>query len=111
MLVLVSASAVFMCRSPECATTFSAHAGCRSETVREKRWDWYRDDFCGRLFQVPRILMNTRWHEEDDLAGREIAQFAPGRSKARSLTSRRLPTLKTRWPQRRRISVGRAERV
>jgi predicted phage terminase large subunit-like protein len=41
-----------------------------SETVREKVWDWYRDDLYTRLEpQGQMILIMTRWHE-DDLAGR-----------------------------------------
>lgn len=41
-----------------------------SETIRQKRWDWYIDDFGARLKPgAKRILMNTRWHE-DDVAGR-----------------------------------------
>ena len=46
-----------------------------SETVRQKRWDWYIDDFSARLKPgAKRILMNTRWHEED-VAGRVLEQI------------------------------------
>ena len=46
-----------------------------SETVRQKRWDWYVDDFSARLKPGgKRILMNTRWHEED-VAGRVLEQI------------------------------------
>ena len=41
-----------------------------SETIREKTWEWYLNDFVPRL--VPgsaKVLIQTRWHE-DDLAGR-----------------------------------------
>lgn len=49
-----------------------------SETVRRKRWDWYVDDFSARLKPgAKRILMNTRWHEED-VAGRVLAQIEEG---------------------------------
>ncbi len=49
-----------------------------SETVRRKRWDWYLDDFSARLKpRAKRILMNTRWHEED-VAGRVLDQIAKG---------------------------------
>ena len=49
-----------------------------SETVRRKRWDWYVDDFSARLKpKAKRILMNTRWHEED-VAGRVLEQIEKG---------------------------------
>jgi len=41
-----------------------------SERSREKTWDWYRDDFLTRLKPgARRVLIMTRWHE-DDVAGR-----------------------------------------
>lgn len=41
-----------------------------SETIRDKTWDAYIDDFCSRLIPgAPQILIQTRWHE-DDVAGR-----------------------------------------
>jgi predicted phage terminase large subunit-like protein len=49
-----------------------------SETIRQKRWDWYIDDFSARLKPgAKRILMNTRWHEED-VAGRVLDQINRG---------------------------------
>jgi predicted phage terminase large subunit-like protein len=49
-----------------------------SETVRKKRWEWYIDDFSARLKpNAKRILMNTRWHE-DDVAGRVLDQIERG---------------------------------
>ena len=49
-----------------------------SETVRKKRWEWYVDDFSARLKpNAKRILMNTRWHE-DDVAGRILDQIERG---------------------------------
>ena len=43
--------------------------------MRQKRWDWYVDDFSARLKPAAkRILMNTRWHEED-VAGRVLEQI------------------------------------
>jgi hypothetical protein len=49
---------------------FGSREDAYSETVRQKRWDWYVDDFFARLKPgAKRILMNTRWHEED-VAGR-----------------------------------------
>ena len=61
-----------------CDDLFGSREDAYSETVREKRWDWYRDDFCGRLKPgAKRILMNTRWHDED-VAGREIERIKAG---------------------------------
>jgi hypothetical protein len=57
---------------------FGSREDAFSETVRRKRWDWYIDDFSARLKPgAKRILMNTRWHEED-VAGRVLAQFEKG---------------------------------
>ena len=49
-----------------------------SEVIRQKRWDWYVDDFGHRTKpNAKRVLMNTRWHEED-VAGRIIEQINRG---------------------------------
>ena len=57
-----------------------------SETVRKKRWDWYIDDFSARLKPgAKRILMNTRWHEED-VAGRVLDQIQRGVVKGRVIS-------------------------
>src|SRR5262245_7065201 len=57
---------------------FGSREDAYSETVRQKRWDWYVDDFSARLKPgAKRILMNTRWHEED-VAGRVVAQIKQG---------------------------------
>ena len=54
---------------------FGSREDAYSETVRQKRWDWYQDDFSARLKPgAKRILMNTRWHE-DDIAGRVLEQI------------------------------------
>ena len=54
---------------------FGSREDAYSETVRQKRWDWYQDDFSARLKPgAKRILMNTRWHEED-VAGRVLEQI------------------------------------
>lgn len=54
-----------------------------SETVRKKRWDWYLDDYSARLKpHAKRILINTRWHEED-VAGRVLEQIKAGQVKGR----------------------------
>lgn len=57
-----------------------------SETVRRKRWDWYVDDFSARLKpKAKRVLMNTRWHEED-VAGRVIEQIQKGIVRGKIIT-------------------------
>ena len=54
---------------------FGSREDAYSETVRQKRWDWYVDDFSARLKPgAKRIVMNTRWHE-DDVAGRILIQI------------------------------------
>ena len=54
---------------------FGSREDAYSETIRQKRWDWYVDDFSARLKPgAQRILMNTRWHEED-VAGRVLEQI------------------------------------
>jgi hypothetical protein len=61
-----------------------------SDTVRQKRWDWYVDDFSARLKPgAKRILMNTRWHEED-VAGRVLAQIDRKQIKGRVICVQRL---------------------
>jgi predicted phage terminase large subunit-like protein len=61
-----------------CDDLFGNREDAWSETVRQKRWDWYTDDFGHRLKpRAKRILMNTRWHELD-VAGRIIAQIENG---------------------------------
>jgi predicted phage terminase large subunit-like protein len=62
---------------------FGSREDAYSETVRRKRWDWYVDDFSARLKPgAKRILMNTRWHEED-VAGRVLEQIRRGEVKGR----------------------------
>jgi predicted phage terminase large subunit-like protein len=54
---------------------FGSREDAFSEPIRQRRWDWYVDDFSARLKPgAKRILMNTRWHEED-VAGRVLAQI------------------------------------
>lgn len=49
-----------------------------SELIREKTWDWFRDDLRTRLKPGGRVvLVLTRWHE-DDLAGR-LLEREPGK--------------------------------
>ena len=54
-----------------------------SEAIRKKRWDWYLDDYSARLKPgAKRILINTRWHEED-VAGKVLEQIKDGKVKGR----------------------------
>lgn len=65
---------------------FGSREDAYSETVRRKRWDWYIDDFSARLKPgAKRILMNTRWHEED-VAGRVLDQMKRGEIKGRVIS-------------------------
>lgn len=51
-----------------------------SETIREKCWDAYIDDFCSRLIPgAPQIFITTRWHQ-DDPAGRILPEDWKGES-------------------------------
>ncbi len=55
-----------------------SRADAESETLREKVWDWYRNDLYTRLEPNGSIvLIQTRWHE-DDLAGRLLNDMADG---------------------------------
>jgi predicted phage terminase large subunit-like protein len=67
---------------------FGSREDAFSETIRRKRWDWYKDDFSARLKPgAKRILINTRWHEED-VAGLVLEQIAAGDVKGRVLEIR-----------------------
>ena len=49
-----------------------------SETVRQRTWDWYRNDLYTRLKPGAGIvLIMTRWHE-DDLGGRILLEMEAG---------------------------------
>jgi predicted phage terminase large subunit-like protein len=51
-----------------------------SETIRNKTWDAYTDDFCSRLIPgAPQVMILTRWHE-DDPAGRILPEGWDGQS-------------------------------
>lgn len=51
-----------------------------SQTIRNKTWDAYVDDFCSRLVPgAPQIMILTRWHE-DDPAGRILPEGWDGQS-------------------------------
>lgn len=65
---------------------FGSREDAFSATVRRKRWDWYLDDFSARLKPgAKRILMNTRWHEED-VGGRVLQQILRGEVKGRVIS-------------------------
>jgi hypothetical protein len=77
-----------------------------SETVRRKRWDWYIDDFSARLKpNAKRILMNTRWHEED-VAGRVIDQIQRGIVRGKIITLPAVARRTTRSAARRANTSG-----
>jgi hypothetical protein len=63
-----------------------------SETVRQRTWDWYRNDLYTRMKPGGAIvLIMTRWHE-DDLGGRLLAEAENGGDQWRVL---KLPALAT----------------
>jgi hypothetical protein len=65
---------------------FGSREDAWSASVREKRWQWYIDDFSARLKPGGRrIVMATRWHQED-ISGRILDQVERGIIKARVLS-------------------------
>jgi predicted phage terminase large subunit-like protein len=51
-----------------------------SQTIRDKTWDAYIDDFCSRLIPgAPQVMILTRWHELDP-AGRILPEGWDGES-------------------------------
>jgi hypothetical protein len=51
-----------------------------SQTIRDKTWDAYTDDFCSRLIPgAPQVMILTRWHQ-DDPAGRILPEDWAGES-------------------------------
>jgi predicted phage terminase large subunit-like protein len=65
---------------------FGSREDAWSETVREKRWEWYTSDFSARLKpNARRVIMHTRWHEED-IAGRVLQQVDRGIVNARVIS-------------------------
>ena len=54
---------------------FGSREDAYSPLIRQKRWDWYLDDFSARMKpSAKRIVMATRWHE-DDISGRILQQM------------------------------------
>lgn len=55
-------------------------AEAESDTIRDKTWNAYIDDFCSRLIPgAPQVIIQTRWHE-DDIAGRILPENWDGES-------------------------------
>lgn len=55
-------------------------AEAESDTIRDKTWNAYIDDFCSRLIPgAPQVLITTRWHQ-DDIAGRILPEKWDGES-------------------------------
>jgi phage terminase large subunit-like protein len=58
----------------------SGREAAESETIRNKTWNAYIDDFCSRLIPgAPQIMIMTRWHA-DDPAGRILPEDWDGES-------------------------------
>lgn len=58
----------------------SGREDAESETIRNKTWDAYQDDFVSRLKPgAPQVIIQTRWHE-DDVAGRILPEGWEGQS-------------------------------
>lgn len=65
---------------------FGSREDAESKPIRDKRWEWYIDDFNGRLKpNAKRVIMHTRWHD-DDLAARVKRQLKALGFPARVLT-------------------------
>lgn len=57
-----------------------------SQTIRDKQWNWWRDDLTTRLKPgAAVVLIMTRWHE-DDLAGRLIADLQGSQQRVKILS-------------------------
>lgn len=55
-----------------------SRAQANSKVIRDKAWDWYKDDISTRLSPGGAvILIQTRWHD-DDLAGRLLKDMEQG---------------------------------
>ena len=80
---------------------FGSREDAYSETVRNRRWDWYVDDFSARLKPgAKRIIMNTRWHE-DMLPERFSNKSSEERLRAASFQFPRLRKRMTAWTRAR----------
>lgn len=57
-----------------------------SATIRQKQWDWWRDDLSTRLKPgAGVVIIMTRWHE-DDLAGRLIDDLKSSRKRVKIIS-------------------------
>lgn len=64
---------------------FGSREDAYSQKIRDKIWDWFLNDFSARLKPAAkRIVMHTRWHE-DDLAGRILDAAKKGQYRVRQL--------------------------
>jgi hypothetical protein len=63
-----------------CDDPIKGREAAESQTIRDKTWEAYRDDFCSRLVPgAPQVMILTRWHE-DDPAGRILPEDWAGES-------------------------------
>ena len=89
---------------------FGSREDAYSETVRQEAMGVVRRRFSARLKpNAKRILMNTRWHEED-VAGRVLEQIERGRrSRQGHIDPGHRGDERRPRPKARRISVGRPQ--
>lgn len=67
---------------------FGTRQDAMSEAIRQKRYDWFVDDYGNRLKpRAKRVMMNTAWHE-DDVANRQRRDIESGKVKGRVITIR-----------------------
>lgn len=63
-----------------CDDPIKGREAAESQTIRDKTWEAYRDDFCSRLVPgAAQVMILTRWHE-DDPAGRILPEGWAGES-------------------------------
>jgi predicted phage terminase large subunit-like protein len=63
-----------------CDDLIRGREAAESETIRDKTWEAYQDDFCSRLIPgAPQVMILTRWHQ-DDPAGRILPETWQGES-------------------------------
>jgi predicted phage terminase large subunit-like protein len=63
-----------------CDDPIRGRDAAESQTIRDKTWEAWRDDFCSRLVPgAPQLMILTRWHE-DDPAGRILPEGWAGES-------------------------------
>lgn len=63
-----------------CDDLIAGREEAESDTVRQKTWDAYIDDFCSRLIPgAPQVFITTRWHQADP-AGQILPEDWAGES-------------------------------